>query len=409
MVIIGEDLYYWPGENLIYSIPLSQSSKMYNFKNNNTSALEAGVQFLTAIMVENDCSSAFKWKMASSGSNVVDFTWCGTGGLRTSTSKISWTINGVDMSIYYNQNTFSHTFPAQGIYTVCCHLYDDKGTLNKDDDCETIPYCVEIDVSNCSPSFSQTSTGKTYYFTDLSTTAIISPTYDWDFGDGSPHSTAQNPSHTYACNGDRVVKLTITTPDCTTGKTFIGQKFNVNEANCCNKKTKDHGVVRWDHGHQLIKWKFKLNVVMGLNQHVTAKIVYYKKKNKFRHRKANTLDIDFSIPNLLINYPGEMGTTNVGSACECSDVYPVMENPQPYKSDVKKLHVKNKLVPMGVQKKDLVRLNKNLIFRVEYSVDLKKRSDSRWPGSTWDSIEDGYIDGAFNPTDDVNGDFDCTE
>jgi hypothetical protein len=66
-------------------------------------------------MVENDCSSAFKWKMASSGSNVVDFTWCGTGGLRTSTSKISWTINGVDMSIYYNQNTFSHTFPAQGI------------------------------------------------------------------------------------------------------------------------------------------------------------------------------------------------------------------------------------------------------------------------------------------------------
>jgi hypothetical protein len=63
MVIIGEDLYYWPGENLIYSIPLSQSSKMYNFKNNNTSALEAGVQFLTAIMVENDCSSAFKWKM----------------------------------------------------------------------------------------------------------------------------------------------------------------------------------------------------------------------------------------------------------------------------------------------------------------------------------------------------------
>jgi len=28
------------------------------------------------------------------------------------------------------------------------------------------------------------------------------PTFDWDFGDGSPHSTEQNPSHTYAFGGD---------------------------------------------------------------------------------------------------------------------------------------------------------------------------------------------------------------
>lgn len=28
-----------------------------------------------------------------------------------------------------------------------------------------------------------------------------SPTYDWNFGDGSAHSTAQNPSHTFASAG----------------------------------------------------------------------------------------------------------------------------------------------------------------------------------------------------------------
>jgi glucose/arabinose dehydrogenase len=34
-------------------------------------------------------------------------------------------------------------------------------------------------------------------------------TYDWDFGDGSPHSSAANPSHTYASTGDYVARLTV--------------------------------------------------------------------------------------------------------------------------------------------------------------------------------------------------------
>jgi PKD repeat protein len=33
---------------------------------------------------------------------------------------------------------------------------------------------------------------------------------DWDFGDGSTHSAAQNPSHTYSAGGSYVVKLTVT-------------------------------------------------------------------------------------------------------------------------------------------------------------------------------------------------------
>jgi hypothetical protein len=33
---------------------------------------------------------------------------------------------------------------------------------------------------------------------------------DWDFGDGSAHSTAQNPSHVYSYAGNYTVKLTAT-------------------------------------------------------------------------------------------------------------------------------------------------------------------------------------------------------
>jgi PKD repeat protein len=38
-------------------------------------------------------------------------------------------------------------------------------------------------------------------------------TYDWDFGDGTAHSAAAKPSHSYATSGTHVVRLRITDPD----------------------------------------------------------------------------------------------------------------------------------------------------------------------------------------------------
>ena len=36
------------------------------------------------------------------------------------------------------------------------------------------------------------------------------PTYNWDFGDGSPHSAEANPSHTYTQPGDYTASVTVT-------------------------------------------------------------------------------------------------------------------------------------------------------------------------------------------------------
>jgi PKD repeat protein len=50
-------------------------------------------------------------------------------------------------------------------------------------------------------------TGATGNFTNQSTNAW---TYNWNFGDASPTSNAQNPTHTYTANGTYTVTLTVT-------------------------------------------------------------------------------------------------------------------------------------------------------------------------------------------------------
>jgi serine protease len=48
------------------------------------------------------------------------------------------------------------------------------------------------------------------YFTDESTGQI--DTWEWDFGDGTPHSSVQHPVHTYESEGKYTVSLTVTGP-----------------------------------------------------------------------------------------------------------------------------------------------------------------------------------------------------
>ncbi|MFH4966484.1 PKD domain-containing protein, partial [Gaetbulibacter sp. M235] len=50
-------------------------------------------------------------------------------------------------------------------------------------------------------------------FTASTVNAGVNTTYLWNFGDGSPTSSLQNPSHTYAASGNYNVSLTVTDPD----------------------------------------------------------------------------------------------------------------------------------------------------------------------------------------------------
>ena len=54
--------------------------------------------------------------------------------------------------------------------------------------------------------------GETTYFTNTTDTGLAPTTYCWDFGDGSPISTLEHPTHTYALPALYTVTLTATNP-----------------------------------------------------------------------------------------------------------------------------------------------------------------------------------------------------
>lgn len=82
--------------------------------------------------------------------------------------------------------------------------------------------------------------GSTVDFTSTSTN--YPATYSWDFGDGSPASTAQNPSHSYANPGTYNVTLTTTnqwgsttsTPATITVNSADNATFNYSQATYCS-------------------------------------------------------------------------------------------------------------------------------------------------------------------------------
>ena len=114
----------------------------------------------------------------------------------------------------------AHTFSAAGTYTITLTVTTNSG-------CQSAPYTFQVTiypkpVSNFSfPNAVCLPSGATQ-FTDLSTVGAGNTITNWlwNFGDGSPTSTQQNPLHNYSGTGPYNVSLTVTTNNgCTDIKT----------------------------------------------------------------------------------------------------------------------------------------------------------------------------------------------
>ena len=123
----------------------------------------------------------------------------------------SWTFGDGETSTAQNP---SHTYAGDGEYTVTQVVTDNDGAT--DSVAKTVS--VTGPVANVPPTadFSYSCTELACSFTDLSGDSDGSvESWSWTFGDGET-STAQNPSHTYAGDGDYSVTLEVTDNEAAT-------------------------------------------------------------------------------------------------------------------------------------------------------------------------------------------------
>ena len=144
---------------------------------------------------------------ACSGNN-TSFTVAATGtGLTYQWKKDGVNVAGATSANYSLTNL---TAAQAGSYTV---------TISNS--CGTVTSNVVTLTVNATPTAAFTTTlnqcvATNYTYTNGSTAGA---TFIWNFGDGTPNSTAANPNHTYAAAGNYVVTLTATVNGCTASTT----------------------------------------------------------------------------------------------------------------------------------------------------------------------------------------------
>src|SRR5207253_10444817 len=98
----------------------------------------------------------------------------------------------------------SHTYNNAGHYTVTLKVTGSGGSNSKS-------LAIQVTAPPPTANFTANPTSGNapcaVQFTDQSSGSITSR--DWNFGDGSSHSSAQSPSHTYNTAGSYTVTLTV--------------------------------------------------------------------------------------------------------------------------------------------------------------------------------------------------------
>lgn len=117
----------------------------------------------------------------------------------------TWTWNFGDGSPISHEQNPVHIYNISGTFTVSLSII--KGSVS---DIESKSNYVSVGLlTDFSATPLEATVNDGVIFTDLSVGGPIS--WDWDFGDGSPHSYLQNPVHSYASPGYYTVELRINT------------------------------------------------------------------------------------------------------------------------------------------------------------------------------------------------------
>lgn len=159
--------------------------------------------YTVCLIVDNGCAADTNCQTVTVGCPAPIAIWNDSVSVldvffsdNSNNSPTAWLWDFGDGSFSSLQSPF-HSYAVPGTYTVCLSVSSICGT---DSSCAT----VTVTCPAPSASFANTINGSTVQFTDQSST---SPTaWAWDFGDGNI-STQQNPSHTYAQDGNYTICL----------------------------------------------------------------------------------------------------------------------------------------------------------------------------------------------------------
>ncbi len=132
-----------------------------------------------------------------------------------STATWMWTFEGGEPATSSDPNP-TVTFSDPGSFTVTLTVTTNSGNTYT----LTRPNFIEVKAAPTA-GFDFEVNGGQVSFTNTSTSGT---SFDWDFGDGSPHSSLMQPTHTYAAPGIYTVTLTVTN-DC--GTAIISQNVEI--------------------------------------------------------------------------------------------------------------------------------------------------------------------------------------
>jgi len=222
---------------------------------------------------DSDCTADFNFSTSYLTSNSGSFTF--TGFAPATGTIYKWDFG--DGTPFSYQKNPSHSYASQGVYQVVLTIETRDGL------CYSVTSKAIPVNQGCAALFKYDATGAPggICFNDNSTTingTIIKR--EWSFGDGSPNVVNQmNPCHTFPCDKDYNVTLTITT---STGcSRSITHKVKVSSYACCDKDI-DENETRFfmevESGKRAIRGNCEdFYFLWGLWSNVNAELRHYNK------------------------------------------------------------------------------------------------------------------------------------
>lgn len=256
-------------------------------------------------------SASFNYSLTFLGSNSGNFTYTGS-----SATSYSWNFGDGTSSTLQNP---SKTYTQSGVYFVSLTVMNAEG-------CSASVNKTVLVNQGCQADFKYAKGGAVglYCFTNQSSGLTPIQSYLWNFGDGTT-STQQNPCHTFPCDKDYTVTLTITTASGCTRST--SSTITVNSYKCCDRDIDERETVeRYDYVENKRRLKTHANTWdpwIGQDI-VSAEIIHYKKIAGIWWR---------SKANIKAEIEGDMYGPG-GTGCHCEGAFNVACSDQGNKAHV---------------------------------------------------------------------------